>query len=145
MNAVRDYAVKSATRRKAGTVQKECLVIHLDGKSFGSASKKSKLDEAMMVISHVGISKKGHYVFEFEGKLWIRYPRYELTGKESLWYRNAEDRRRALSMATFSMRDSKTGRVGGYVHLWSGDIAWGGSGKFALKPFEGQFRQRFTR
>lgn len=148
------YAVKSAVWRKAGTVQKRCLVIQLLGTSFGDADSFRKLCiPGQKVIAHVGLSKKGQWVFLWKKSLWIRYPRHELTGKETLWKRNAKEREklkayyhnhpkptpRSLSGNLVGGRSDD--RIAGAVHLWSGDAPWGKNGKFALKPFKGELRK----
>lgn len=89
----------------------------------------------------LALAKKGQYVFEWQGILYVRYPRYELTGKDSVFKRNEAARKKAqVWAANRPSYQRKNGRVSGNVHLWGGDIAWGGKGKMALKPFTGEFR-----
>ena len=136
---IKFYAVRKAEIRKAGTVQLECLVIQLDGKSWAEAGRNEKLAfPNQQVIAHVGISKKGQWILSCDDKLYVRYPRYELTGNKPIYARNAQARVQALKTSPKSYRYG--GRVAGLIHLWGGDTAWGGSGKMALKPFNGKFR-----
>lgn len=58
MSQLKSYAVKKAEVRPAGKVQKTCLVINLNGTSFGAASEPDKIKQANNLITHVGISKK---------------------------------------------------------------------------------------
>lgn len=138
------YAVKKAVVRPAGKIQQEALVVQLDGTSFGSAGIVEKIGRPHQeLIAHVGISKRGNYVFEFRDQLWIRYMQYELSGRLSRWNRMQEQREKIKQSDYYKCHKHKNGRLGGYVHLWSGDISWGGAGKFALKPFEGEFREDY--